>query len=239
MTTTDANRDASLGAAAYASLRPDLITKLVADGAPIMTAFQPAPAPSAVSGVARRTLSDQLKTSGVAAYKTLAAAAAPAQAAQAATAGSTTVDSTAFDKLNAIAVAAELLQRDLTPALRLEDNEVTLSATSTTPWVGIAAVLSADEPGSAIVSGNRVVTPDTATVACAVMLPLSAVVTGNLFVQLGTRRDGGSAAPSLVVLTASPLIMVASNVVTQMGEYVRPLRTTTPAPGWDFLNSAF
>jgi hypothetical protein len=99
----------------------------------------------------------------VAIYQSLAAGAAPAAppgtapAAPAAPAAAVTtpgarlpvIDPASFDKLYAVAGA------QLSPALRFTDNEVTLSSNITTPWVGIGAILSPDEPGSVIVSGNR------------------------------------------------------------------------------------
>jgi hypothetical protein len=223
------------------ALRPDILTGLVAKGAPILAALPPAAtAPATVSDVARKALADQLKTRGVTAYKALAATlttgadTAKADAAKVDTAP-LTVDTAAYDHLNAISVASELQQGDLTPALRIEDNEVTLSTTA--PWVGIAVILSPDEPGSVIVSGNRVETPDTTICACSLLLLASGVVTGNLFVQLAAAPARAATLPSLVVLTASPFIMVSSNVVALTSEYVLPTRTLPPAAGWDFLNT--
>jgi hypothetical protein len=234
----------NLGPAAQVTLRPDLLADMVNKVAPIQSALPP-PAPQPVSGAARKVLADQLRTSGTAIYQHLAAGAAPA--APAAPAGTTTqaasgarlpaIDTASFDTLDAVAVAAELRERQLTPALRFTDNEVTLTSGMTTPWVGIGAILSPDEPGSVIVSGNRVVVPDATTAACGMLFPAGAVVTGNIFAQLAAAPEGATATWSLILITNSPAIMVSANVIGFF-ELVLPARTTQAATtSWEFLNT--
>jgi hypothetical protein len=244
----------NLGPAAQVTLWPDLLADMVNKVAPIQNALPP-PAPQPVSAVARQALADQLRTSGTAIYQNLAAGAAPAAppgtapsaptapggtAAPATTvttpgAGLPAIDTAAFDKLDA--VAAELTERQLTPALRFADNEVTLTSDVTTPWVGIGAILSPDEPGSVLVNGNRVVVPDATTAACGMLFPAGAVVTGNLFAQLAAAPEGANATGSLILVTNSPAIMVSANVISR-SEQVLPARTTQAATtSWEFLNT--
>jgi hypothetical protein len=242
----------NLGPAAQVTLRPDLLADMVNKVAPIQNALPP-PAPQPVSGIARQVLADQLRTSGTTIYQSLAAGAAPAAppgtapAAPTAPAGTAAptapgaglpaIDTAAFDKLDAVALAAELLERQLTPALRFTDNEVTLTSGIITPWVGIGAILSPDQPGSVIVSGNRVVVPDATTAACGMLFPFGAVVTGNLFAQLALTPEGSAPTSSLILITNSPAIMVAANVISFL-ELVLPERSTQAAPTtWEFLNT--
>jgi hypothetical protein len=204
--------------------------------------------------VARQVLADQLRTSGTTIYQNLAAGAAPAAPpgpAQAAPTGAAApaatvtapgarlpqIDPASFDTLDAVAVAAELSERQLSPALRFTDNEIALNSNIMTPWVGIGALLSPDEPGSVIVSGNRVVVPDATTAACGMLFPAGAVVTGNIFAQLAAAPDGANATWSVILVTASPAIMVSANVIGFF-ELVLPARTTQAATtSWEFLNT--
>ena len=241
----------SLSLAAYQTLRPDILAGMVNNVAAIVSAKPPAAART-VSAAARKVLSDQLQQSGAEAFKAMAAAAPPAPEAPPAAgkrasarasarpSGKTAAaDAADFDTLNAVAVAAEISQRVLTPALRIEDNEVSLTDDVTTPWIGLAALLSPDEPGSVIVNGNRVVVPDAATIACGVTFPAGAVVSGNLFAQLVAAPAGAVGLPSLVVISRSPAIMVGSNLAS-FTEWVAPPRPLQPGlatTSWDFLNT--
>jgi hypothetical protein len=219
--------------AANAALRPDILASVIDGGAPILAALPTPPTAPAVSDVAKQTLADQLRATGAAAYHTLAGAAAPADTAATATA----IDTASFDKLDAAALSAELRETALTPALRFEDNEVTLTAAAAAPWVGLDAILSADEPGSVIVSGNRVVVPDDTTVACALLAPYGAVVSGNIFVQLVVAGKRARVMPCLAVVTASPAIAISANVVI-FTDYIVPQRAAPAATGsWEFLNT--
>jgi hypothetical protein len=236
----------TLGFAANAAMRPDILAGMAASAAPIMSAKPSTPAVQKVSSAAQKVLSDQLNQSGVDVYQQMTAGAAtadppapaPAAAAKASpkSAKSSPVDATYFNAINAIAVAAEVSQIVLTPAIRLEDNEVTLIAGASAPWVGLAALLSPDEPGSVIVNGNRVVVPDATTVACAVMFPAGAVVSGNLLAQSVAAPAGTPATPCLIVLSRSPAIMVGANVAS-FSELVIPQRSPPSTAIWDFLNT--
>jgi hypothetical protein len=240
--------NAALGFAANAAMRPDILAGMAATAAPIMSAKPSTPAVQAISSAAAKVLSDQLNQSGVDVYQQMTSGAATADpAAPAPEAGAkasgkrgaakgASVDTSNFEAINAIAVAAEVSQRVLTPAIRLEDNEVTLTAGATAPWVGLAALLSPDEPGSVIVNGNRVVVPDATTVACAVIFPAGAVVSGNLFAQSVAAPAGTPTTPCLIVLSRSPAIMVGSNVAS-FTELVTPQRSPPSTAIWDFLNT--
>jgi len=103
--------------------------------------------------------------------------------------------------------------------------------------VGIDVILSPSEPGSVIVSGNRVVVPDATTVACALLFPAGAVVTGNLLAQLQPAPAGGATLPCLILLTDSPAIMVSANLVSFL-EYIYPPRATSATTTtWEFLET--
>jgi hypothetical protein len=97
-------------------------------------------------------------------------------------------------------------------------------------------VLSADEPGSVIVSGNRVVVPDTNTVACGLLLPAGAVVTGNLLVQLG-KPDYYRGAPCLFLATGSLAVSVASNVIVASAFVIPVAAAPTGVTIWQLLNT--
>jgi hypothetical protein len=228
-------RNVALGQAANAALRADLLVDKVEKATPIFAAVPPPTAAPAISDVARQVLKDQLSTSGVSAYRALAGgdentAAAPAAAAHA------SIDLSHFDKLDAISLGVEISEPRLTPALRIEDNEVTLTAGVTPLWAGLAATLSPNEPGSVMVSGNRVSVPDATTAACTLLFPVGAVVTGNMFVQQAPVPSGATSVPCLILLTRSPEIMVSANVVV-FKELVVPQRSIQPASGWDFFNT--
>jgi hypothetical protein len=184
-------------------------------------------------------LKDQLLESGVSAYQALTGAppsgAAPprGRARARATAG---VDLSSFDKLDAISLVAEIGLPALTPALRIDSNELTLTEAATAAWAGVVVALSTNQSASVIVNGNRVRVPDTDMPACAIALPQSAVgaaVAGNLFLQPPPTFNPPSVS-SLILI--GPEIMVSANVV-RSAELVAPQRTIQPAPGWDFLNT--
>ena len=242
---TDTNKVANLGQPANAVLRPDILAGIVDKFAPVTDAATTLPRQS-ISGVARGVLRNQLKSSGVALYKSMSGTVLAAKTTDLAAKGSApaqnaapkvTIDTASFDKIDTLALAAELYERELTPAIRLEDNEVTLNALGSTPWVGLGVALSPDEPGSVIVSGNRVTVPDATTAACGLLFPVGAVVTGNLFAQLAAAPAGSTATWCLILITNSPAIMVAANMVGFF-ELVLPLRASpATTTAWEFLNT--
>jgi hypothetical protein len=230
--------EVSLGQAANAALRPDMFVNSASKIAPVIKALPSGNTP-AISGTARKALLSEMKSGGGTLYKRVAAAGDGGTAGTARTAKSRTakIDSTSFDKLAEYSIAAELLEVKLTPALRIEDNEITLTARAAALLLGIDVILSLREPGSVIVSGNRVVVPDATAVACALLFPVGAVVTGNLFAQLRAAPDGGTALPSLIVVTESPAIMVSANVASYT-EYIVPARASQAATtSWEFLET--
>jgi hypothetical protein len=257
LTLSDTEQNKTMAKVANAALRPDLLAHIMNQGAPFIAAAPITPAPQ-ISDTARGALSDALKASGTALFKTFTAlrgAADPAPdktaapEAVAAKETNTGIDSVDFDKVHAAAVAAELYERKLTPALRFQDNEVTLSQATTASWGGLVAVLSPDEPGSVIVSGNRVVTPNATIPACSLLFPYGAAVTGNILVQLAPAPQGATPLSCLNVVavslpaSGSAAIAVSANVVIGTApapvvpEFILPARTLVPAAGWDFLNT--
>jgi hypothetical protein len=230
-------RNVALGQAANATLRADLLVNVGEQTAPLFAAM-PTPGPSAaISDTARQVLKDQLLQSGVSAYQTLTGAPASGAAPPRGRARATTsIDLSSFDKLDAISLVTEIGIPALTPALRIDGNDVTLSEGASAAWAGIVVALSTNQSASVIVNGNRVQVPDGDMPACAIGLSQSAVgaaVTGNLFLQPPPIFKPASVA-SLILI--GPEIMVSANVVKST-ELVAPQRTIQPAPGWDFLNT--
>jgi len=138
------------GRAAYAALRPDILANWSTKIAPVVSTL-PLTSVPAISDTARNALLAQMKTTGAALYNKLA----PARSAdidRASTGGTSTsdvnVDTANFETLGRLSMAAELSEITLTPALRIEDNEITLVAGATSPIVGIDVILSPSEPGS-------------------------------------------------------------------------------------------
>ncbi len=97
--------------------------------------------------------------------------------------------------------------------------------------------LSPAEPGSVMVLGNRVAVPDASIVACALLMPAGAVVSGNLFVQQTPAGKKSTPLPCLIVLTDSPAIMVSANVASFF-ELIVPVRATqATTTSWEFLET--
>jgi hypothetical protein len=209
---------------------------------PVFASLAPAPAKK-LSAVATRALKDQASSSGLTAYNTIVgnttATATDTGAAtedKSATTETTAikVDAKLFDQINKMSVAAEAFEQDITPALRIENNEITLAGSDS---VAILAVMSFDELGSVMVTGNRVVVPDASTVACSLLGPVAAVVTGNMFWQKALPPDGAAGQFSLIVLAGSTGIVAAGNV-TVFAEYIAPARPAQASTAtWDFLNT--
>jgi hypothetical protein len=235
--TTALNTISGSGAVSAASV-PAASVSAASAPAPAAAAAAPAPAAPAPAAPAASVQASSLQAAPVQATVVQAASAqATTTQAASATGAQITVDTADFDALDGIAVSAEAFDRKLTPALRIEDNEVTLVGGTTAPWVGIGVALSFDQPGSVMVTGNRVVVPDATTVACSLLAPVGAIVTGNFFWQLALPPARATGQFSLILLTASPEIMVASNVIV-FAELVLPARASPPnATGWDLLNT--
>ena len=243
LTNADSPQQTALGQASYALLRPDILSVVVDK---VSNVAPPTQAEPAISDAASKVLADQMKASGLAALQAYSAGfTASGAAAGAAPAGDIkgpAIDTEAFDKIDAFSIAGEVYETNITPALRIEDNEITLVdgvgvGDSTTPWVGIGLALARDEASSVMVSGNRVVVPDATITACAIAFPTAAVVTGNLFAQLTLTATGAPGVPALTVMSASPASMVSANVAS-FTEIVLPQRSSAAATStWDFLNT--
>jgi hypothetical protein len=97
--------------------------------------------------------------------------------------------------------------------------------------------MSFEELGSVMVTGNRVVVPDATTVACALMGPFAAVVTGNMFWQKAVHPDGAQGEFALILLAGSTGIIASGNV-TVFAELIAPARPAQASTDtWDFLNT--
>jgi hypothetical protein len=143
-----------------------------------------------------------------------------------------------FNTINEVSAAAEAYESALTPALRFDDNEITVTSTATDPAMGgIGVSLSLDEPGSVIVNGNRVVVPDASAIACGLLFPVSAVVTGNLFAQLAAAPKGSTAQFCMSLITTSPAIMVSANMTSFFELVLPPRARDLGVTTWEFLNT--
>jgi hypothetical protein len=231
--------NAQLGNAAYAAMRPDMLVDTVNKFSPVFAGLAPGKTPK-LSAVATRALKAQADSSGLSAYKAMTANIVESEVtnkAAAAPANPVTVDPKVFDQINKISIAAEPFEQDITPALRFEDNEITLTSGAIGGGPGIAAIMSFEELGSVMVSGNRVVVPDATTVACALMGPFAAVVTGNMFWQKAVQPDGATGEFALILLAGSTGIMASGNV-TVFAELIAPARPAQASTAtWDFLNT--
>jgi hypothetical protein len=251
------------GQAAYAALRPDILTGWSTKIAPVVNTL-PATSTPTISDVARSALVTQMKTAGSALYAKLAPTGATTTAATTtdrAQRQEVNVNTVDFENLGQLSMAGELAGVTLTPALRIEDNEITVVASATSVAgatsvgsatsgasatsaagansfsLGIDVILSPSEPGSVIVSGNRVVVPDATTVACGLLFPAGAVVTGNLLAQLQVAPDRDTTLPCLILITNTPAIMVSANLAS-FTEYIFPPRATSAATtSWEFLET--
>lgn len=242
MQDTGEARNIHFANAAGMAMQPALFARVSDHGAPFFEALPAAKAPQAVSHEAHRVLGEQMKTHGATAYRKMTADAntatanqAGAKAAPDAKIESIKIDQTSFDKIKTVSIAAELYEQRLTPALRVESNEVTLGGKAAA--IGIAAIFSRSRLGSIIVNANRVIVPTTSAVPCALLLPTVAIVTSNLFAQSEAQDDDGKAVPALIVFADEPLIQVSANVV-RFNELVFPARTNPPpTASWEFLNT--
>jgi hypothetical protein len=261
-------RNLVLAHTANAVLRADLLADIVDRGASVHAALPPPPTGPTVSDEARVALAERLKSTGAEAFKAMvgtkpaeevraapapaapptaapgpappiaAPSPAPPPAAAPAPAAPPAADTKSFDKVHAISVAAEIAGRLLTPALRIDGNEVTLTADGGAPFAGFSVTLAVSLPGSVMASNNRVVVPDATTMAGAIMFPAGAVVSGNLLAQVAPAPQGQTPVASLVLVTRSLAIEVASNMIS-FTTYVTPAppTPTVPVPIWGLLNT--
>jgi hypothetical protein len=236
-----AGENVQLGNAAYSALRPDFLVDTINKFSPIFTKLTPTKSVK-LSAVATRALKQQASSSGLNVYNTMiaantvvAGAANAEKAADVAPPKAFQVDPKTFDQLNKASVTAEAYEQDITPALRFDDNEITLTGAS--PAAGIALGMSFDELGSVMVTGNRVVVPDATTSPCTLIGPFAAVVTGNMFWQKAVQPDGQTGQFALILLAGSTGIMASGNV-TVFAELIAPARPAQASTAtWDFLNT--
>lgn len=244
----DAGRlqSSNLARAAETLLRPDLFASIISQGASLVATLA-LPAPCAVSEDAQQVLTDQVNARGAAAYAALTAGGetrpsprAKAGAAKSPKPGVGSVAATPPD-LEAATIAAAVFIQPLVPAVRIEDNEITLAAVQFSNWIGICVLnplpqKGVSSPSTAIISGNRVATPSSTVTACGVAFPGGAIIGGNILAQQTLNQNAQNFA-SLIVISLSPLLQIATNVV-QYGEWIFPPRLApAPTPGWEFFNT--
>jgi hypothetical protein len=236
--------NANLAQAAAASVNSDLFANVISQGASLVATLS-LPKLTALSSEAQQVLAQQMSDLGAAAYSSLAASAAaqPARAKgrtpkSAKAAPVTSADPEEFQAAN---IVAEAFENPLVPAVRIEDNEITLATELFTDLIGICVINALSQkgvrsPSTTMVSGNRVATPTYTVPACALVFPGGAVVTGNIFTQ-ATQNPTGAPSNSLIVFTLTGQLQVAGNVI-QYGESIWPVRTLpAPTPSWEFFNT--
>jgi Family of unknown function (DUF6519) len=228
----------NLAQAASTLLRPDLMANVISLGAPLVAALA-LPPPCTVSKAAQQVLTEQVNARGAAAFASLtgrpkSGAAKSAKAAP----GAATVN---LAGLEAATLAAEMFEQPLIPAVRIEDNEITLATVLFSNWIGIAVLHALPQPrmaapATAIISGNRVATPNSTVTACGLAFPSAAIINGNILAQQSATQNGQNFA-SLIVISSSPMLQIAGNVV-QFGEWIFPSRLApAPTPSWEFFNT--
>jgi hypothetical protein len=168
-----------------------------------------------------------------------AAATGAAQVSGAAATDTARVSETSLQQLkvvNDIAIAAELQGYIQRPVLHVAGNDIALVSAGTTPGVGIAIVFSPrDESGTVLLTANRVTTPDTSTMAAALLFPTIAAVTGNVLVQSGSETN--AVAPCFGLLAEAAEFEVMANVIHATA-IVLPARSNAAATtSWNFLNT--
>jgi Family of unknown function (DUF6519) len=238
----------NLAQATSVLLRPQFFANIISQGAPLITALS-LPQPAALSADAQQLLTQQLSVRGTAAYTTLAGGSsarattrAKGRAAKnAARAAAGTVD---LAGLQSAAIVMEAYTTNLIPAVRIEDNEVSLLGAlfDTAARIGILVLNSLPQQkqdvatSTTILSGNRVMTPDSTIPACALGFPSAAVVSGNILMQQEV-NDNGQQSASLIVVSLNPALQIAANVV-QYSDIIFPPRTAPAAtPAWEFFNT--
>jgi hypothetical protein len=140
-----------------------------------------------------------------------------------------------LDALEQDLAAIGLPDNMLSPALHIRDNDITIAPAST--FDGLSVTLTGRQPAQVLLGGNRVVTPGGGVAAATLTLyPGNAVVTGNLFVQGGTKAE--TTVPCVTVHVYGGGFEVMANVI-QGGAAIQPARPTPlPATGaWEFLNT--
>lgn len=230
--------------AAAAIFRQDMLAELITNGAPIVAALNIPPPSGTVSDEANAVLLADMRSRGTAAFTALAGNTTGA-AATSGTSGrrrsrvapaAAAAANAASNEIEAASLLAEIYEPQLTPAVRIENNEIAL-ASNPAPWIGIGVIQSpSDQIATSVISGNRVTVPNQTTIACGLFFPAAAVVSGNIFLQL---QEGGGKPllSSLVVLSESSLIQASANA-GRFGEQILPARTNPPATAsWDFLNT--
>jgi hypothetical protein len=145
----------------------------------------------------------------------------------------------ALDMVRDTSIAAEIAGTRLAPVLHIAGNDVSLIATGTTPGVGIAVVLAPrdDATGMVLMTANRVVTADTRTEAAAILFPVVAAVTGNVFLQTGDATK--PLIPGfMLVAEGMAKIEVTANVIHNAAA-ILPARANPAATNtWAFLNTS-
>jgi hypothetical protein len=243
LTAATAAQNAQLSGAATALMRRDILAKIITQGALFDSLSKVAP-PS-VSEQAMAVLSADMQTRGNDALAALTDAkaasgtAAKKRTTKAAHETSATAETSAAgtsgapDPLEGASIVAEAYEPQLVPALRITDNEISLGTVST--WIGIAMIQSpSDAMTTLVVTGNRVSVPDVNSIACGILFPSAASISGNMFLQLGGFEKSAKAA--LIAISQTGILQIGANVV-RFEEFILPARTPPATTSWDFLNT--
>jgi Family of unknown function (DUF6519) len=257
---------ATLASAINAVLQAPAVATMASTMAQVMAGASPAPAPRAISEVARRVLVADITERGAQAWSAIAAMAAnqpgggtagPVVTAPVGTGpvgtgpGGTTSPtapaptdalSRALDALQQISLAAELsLVDQIHPVVHLCGNDVSLAPVAdqqSADGPGIAVIFpQGEDSATVLMTANRVLTGDARAVAGAVWYPAIAAVTGNIFAQTSDPLRG-AAAPAFQMLSANDArVEVMANVIVGRA-MISPARTApAPSPDWSFLNT--
>ena len=230
-------------AAPTSAARTALLQDITTRAASTYRAVVPAPVAAttvSVAPVAATTISN-----AAVAATTIAGAATGATTTSGATTGATAAPaadpklSAELDAVRAVSVDAEINGETLAPVLHIAGNDVSLIATGGTAGVGIAVLFSISNVShTALMTANRVLVPDTNTVAGAVVVPNFAAVTGNVFLQPAAVAGTAGPTPAFVMLGAATAhIEVSANVIVNTAA-VLPARSTAAATtSWPFLNT--
>lgn len=249
---------AALARGVRAAYQAEQLAASVRFAEPFFTRFDTA-APKPASNAAQKALRADMVKQGTATFRELfpagvktatdtkPAAAQPAAAARASRAAGPAAASadhavfnTALGALDTIAVAAQLVNFALDPVLHIRDNHISLISPGgkLAPGIGVGVLFSLDSgAGAVLLNGNRVVTPDSSTVAGFLWFPRYAAVNANLFLQPPAARTNVPAPAFVLIGARVGRFEVVGNVIRGSAVIQPPRSTAAATTSWDFMNT--
>ena len=166
-------------------------------------------------------------------------------AAQISTAEATVLNHASFNEalghLDVIAIAADLVSFALDPVLHIRDNDIALIAPGGKlgPGIGVCLLFSLErrDVGTAMLDGNRVLTPDAQTVAAGLLFPAFAAVNANVLVQPTLVREGNLAPAFILMADKASRFEVVGNVIRARMLITPPRSNGAATTTWDFMNT--